>query len=510
MSVPVVLTPFKIRNLELKNRIIFPSVCTFFAGEDGSINDQMFAFIRARAAGGAAAVTVGGSPHGKPGCGRPAISDEKFMARWQETADMVHSCGAKLFCQLHPAKIQAGRGTEVKPISEYDHDLIHQLVESYAAGAQRCMDHGVDAVEIHGGHAHEVAQFMSPYYNTRTDGYGRDWKRRVRFSVEIVRRIKEVSGQDFPLIFCISGSEMTGDGRDIYETALMAQELVKAGADVIHVSCGMPMSDHYSCAPMDVPDCFNVENAYIVREAVDVPIVAVDKIATMEEANEVMENGSADLVAMARPLLADPELVNKYAGANPEPPLLLPGCRDGRRYKAIRCTQNPMLGREASLHYPPAPAELKKKKILIAGAGPAGLEAACVLARRVQPADRLRLHVLRRTALLPVCCGRLFGSLPGSEGLAEASPPCVPAAGHFPGPALLRSGHRVPYHKSQPSGRHNGPDGGHRRGDQRHPPDSGGTEGGRREGGGIAVCALAGRYRAFSRADPPEIGRAHV
>ncbi len=382
MSVPVVLTPFKIRNLELKNRIIFPSVCTFFAGEDGSINDQMFAFIRARAAGGAAAVTVGGSPHGKPGCGRPAISDEKFMARWQETADMVHSCGAKLFCQLHPAKIQAGRGTEVKPISEYDHDLIHQLVESYAAGAQRCMDHGVDAVEIHGGHAHEVAQFMSPYYNTRTDGYGRDWKRRVRFSVEIVRRIKEVSGQDFPLIFCISGSEMTGDGRDIYETALMAQELVKAGADVIHVSCGMPMSDHYSCAPMDVPDCFNVENAYIVREAVDVPIVAVDKIATMEEANEVMENGSADLVAMARPLLADPELVNKYAGANPEPPLLLPGCRDGRRYKAIRCTQNPMLGREASLHYPPAPAELKKKKILIAGAGPAGLEAACVLARR--------------------------------------------------------------------------------------------------------------------------------
>ena len=69
------------------------------------------------------------------------------------------------------------------------YDLIHQLVESYAAGAQRCMDHGVDAVEIHGGHAHEVAQFMSPYYNTRTDGYGGDWKRRVRFSVEIVRRI---------------------------------------------------------------------------------------------------------------------------------------------------------------------------------------------------------------------------------------------------------------------------------------------------------------------------------
>ena len=386
MSTPVVLTPFKIRNLELKNRIIFPSVCTFFAGEDGSIDDQMFAFIRARAAGGAAAVTVGGSPHGKPGCGRPAISDEKFMARWQETADMVHSYGAKLFCQLHPAKIQAGRGTEVKPISEYDHELIHQLVESYAAGAKRCMDHGVDAVEIHGGHAHEVAQFMSPYYNTRTDEYGGDWKRRVRFSVEIVRKIKETCGPDFPLIFCISGSEMTEGGRDIYETALMAQELVKAGADVIHVSCGMPMSDHYSCAPMDVPDCFNVENAHIVKDAVNVPIVAVDKIATLEEANEVIQSGKADLVAMARPLLADPELVNKYIGSNPEPPCYClacdQGCRDDKRYKAIRCTQNPMLGREASLHYDPAPEALKNKKILIVGAGPAGLEAACVLARR--------------------------------------------------------------------------------------------------------------------------------
>ncbi len=97
MSTPKVLTPFKIRNLELKNRIIFPSVCTFFAGEDGSIDEQMFEFIRARAAGGVAALTIGGSPHGKPGCGRPAISDDSFKARWRETAEMVHSYGAKLF-----------------------------------------------------------------------------------------------------------------------------------------------------------------------------------------------------------------------------------------------------------------------------------------------------------------------------------------------------------------------------------------------------------------------------
>ena len=386
MSTPKVLTPFKIRNLELKNRIIFPSVCTFFAGEDGSIDEQMFEFIRARAAGGVAAVTIGGSPHGKPGCGRPAISDDSFKDRWRETADMVHSYGAKLFCQLHPSKIQAGRGAQVKPIGEYDHDLIHTLVESYANGAKRCMESGVDAVEIHGGHAHEVAQFMSPYYNKRTDEYGGDWRGRVRFSVEIVRAIKEKCGEEFPLIFCISGSEMIEEGRDIHETAKMAQELVKAGADVIHVSCGMPVSDQYSCAPMDVEDCFNVENAAIVKRAVDVPVIAVDRIVTVEEAEEVLQSGQADLVAMARSLLADPELINKYMGINKEPPCLClgcdQGCRDDKRYRAIRCLQNPILGREATLHYTEASEALKAKKILIIGAGPAGLEAACVLARR--------------------------------------------------------------------------------------------------------------------------------
>lgn len=386
MDKPLVLTPFKIGNVEIKNRIIFPSVCTFFAGEDGSIDQQMFEFIKARAKGGAGILTIGGSPHGEPGPGRPAISDDKFMPRWSETAQMVHSYGAKLFCQLHPAKIQAGRGIDVKSIDTYDKQLIDQLVESYAEGAKRCKDWGVDGVEIHGGHAHEVAQFMSPYYNKRTDGYGGDWKGRVRFSVEIVKAIKEKCGADYPLIFCISGSEMAEGGRDIDETALMCQELVKAGADVIHVSCGMPISDQYSCAPMDVEDCFNVDNAYRVKQLVDVPVVAVDRIVTMEEAEEVLQSGKADLIAMARPLLADPELVNKYAGINKEPYCLClgcdQGCRDDKRYKAIRCLQNPLMGREASLKYEEASETLKKKKILIIGAGPAGLEAACVLVRR--------------------------------------------------------------------------------------------------------------------------------
>ena len=388
-----VLTPFRIGSLELKNRVIFPSVCTYFCGEDGSINERFFEFVRARAKGGVGALTIGGSPHGQDSNGRPAISSEKFMPRWKEMADMVHSYGAKLFCQLHPGKRQAGRGEkeagigeDVDSVESYTRERIAELAQKYAEGAKRCMDHGVDAVEIHGGHAHELAMFMSPYYNKRTDEYGGDYKGRSRFAVEVIQAIKKLCGPDYPVIFCISGSEMVEGARDINETAQICKLLVEAGANAIHVSAGMPLSDQYSCAPMDVEDCFNVDNAMIVKKAVNVPVVAVDRIVTMEQAEEVIQSGKADLVAMARSLLADPELINKYEGKNSEPPCRCvgcdQGCRHAERYKQICCLQNPLMGKEYELKYLPADQELKNKKILVVGAGPAGLEAACVLARR--------------------------------------------------------------------------------------------------------------------------------
>ncbi len=381
-----VLTPMKIGRVTVKNRVILPSICTYFCGENGEISDDMMEFVRARARGGTGLLTIGGSPHGKANAGRPSIADESCMVRWEEMAAMVHGYGAVLFCQLHPAKIQAGRGVDVKEIDTYDQETIDFLVESYARGALRCREHGVDGVEIHGGHAHEIAQFLSPLYNHRTDGYGGGWKERARFSVEIIRAIKRLCGDDFPVTFCISGSEYVPGGRVIEESALICLELVRAGADCIHVSCGMPASEQWSYAPMDVDDCFNVSAAETVKRAVSVPVVAVDRIVTLEEADEVISSGRADFVAMGRALLADPDLVNKYMGVNPEPPCVClgcdQGCRDPKRYKKIRCLQNPFLGREAVLRCDPADEALKKKKIVIIGAGPAGLEAACVLARR--------------------------------------------------------------------------------------------------------------------------------
>ena len=381
-----ILDPVQIGRVTLKNRVVFPSMCVFFCDAEGYINDTMTEYIRERAEGGVGLIIVPGSPHGKPGPGRPALSHNGYIPGWARLAQVVRRYGAKLFCQLHPAKFQAGRGEAIEDINDFTPQYIRSLIQSYADCALRARQAGVDGVEIHGAHAHEVAQFMSPLYNRRTDDYGGSTANRARFAAEIIRGIKATAGADYPLILRISGDELVEGGRRVDETAEIARLLEEAGADAIHVSCGMPESEYAISAPMDVEDLFNVDSAARVKAAVSVPVIAVDRITTMEQADAVVQSGKADLAAMARANLADPELVAKYESRVPGPVRRCVGCNQGCRdavaYKKIRCMQNPRLGFEATLTLPPATGEEAGRSILIAGAGPAGLEAAYQLVRR--------------------------------------------------------------------------------------------------------------------------------
>ncbi|MDR1978803.1 MAG: NAD(P)/FAD-dependent oxidoreductase [Synergistaceae bacterium] len=380
-----IFTPSRIGRVQVKNRIVLPSMCTYFCESDGSIGDDILEYVRERARGGVGLIVMPGSPHGKPSAGRPAISDDRFEAGWRKMAEVVHEYDGRLFCQLHPAALQAGRGGELTLPEDYDENLIGELIGSYAAGARRCMDWGVDGVEIHGGHAHEIAQFMSPLYNMRKDSYGGDDVGRSRLSVEIVRAIKVKCAEDFPVIFRISSDEMVDGGRKLDGTIRVVQLLEQAGADAIHVSIGMASSFQYISAPMDLPDCFNVEASVSIKNALKIPVIAVNRIVSVPEAEKIVEDGLADFVAMGRANLSDPELLNKYTGENPLPTCECIGCNQGCKghvsQKRIRCVQNPRLGRELTLRFPQAPEGLKEKKILIVGAGPAGLEVACRLAQ---------------------------------------------------------------------------------------------------------------------------------
>ncbi len=387
MNKKVILTPEYIGNVKIKNRVIFPSMCTFFCDAGGFVSEDQLSLVQALAEGGAGMLIIPGSPHGKVGPGRPALSDDKYIAGWKSMAEAAHKNGAKLFCQLHPAAVQAGRDVVVKKVEDYTRELLETLAESYAAEAGRCKEAGVDGVEIHGAHAHEIAQFLSPHYNNRTDEYGRDYVGRAKYSVDIVKAIKKTCGTEYPVIFRISGDELIEGGRKLPETIAIIRLLIDAGIDAVHVSIGMPESEEYMVAPMDVKDCFNVEAAMAVKEAIHgvIPVITVGRITTMEQAEELLETGNVDFTAIGRAQLADHELVRKYMGENQEPVCQCVGCNQGCRAatvrKKIRCMQNAYVGYEGEYTLPEISPKAAGRNVMIVGAGPAGLQAAVVLAK---------------------------------------------------------------------------------------------------------------------------------
>lgn len=377
------ITPAYIGGMKLKNRFLFPSMCNFYCDQEGFVTDQLKAYVRARVDGGAAAIVMPGSPYGKPGPARPALSDEKYCIGWQELAALCHGKDCRLILQIHPAKAQAGRDPSLLLPDNMPVELIHEIVASYAACAARARKCGVDGVEIHGAHAHEVAQFMSPYYNHREDEYGGSTENRARLGQEVIRAIKAAAGEDYPVIFRMSSDELVEGGRTLEESVQIAKLLEAAGADALHVSVGMPLSEPYISAPMDVEDGFNLEGIARIHSAVNVPVIAVNRINTPELAEKIISEGIADFVAVGRAMLADPDFVKKAETGDTIRMCLgcNQGCRKSLTKKAIFCVQNPATGREALVEKEQAKT-LKGKRVLVIGAGVAGLEAAMDFALR--------------------------------------------------------------------------------------------------------------------------------
>ena len=381
----IVFTPIKIGNVEFKNRVIFPSMCAYYCDKEGYINDRYTAFIMERARGGAGGIVIPGSPYGRPGPGRPALSDDRFIPGWQELAKKIQSLGVRLICQLHPVPFSPPRVNNPNNPSDYPKDFIEELVGDFVAIAVRAQKIGVDCVEVHGAHGHELAVFTSPSYNKRTDEYGGDYIGRAKFGCDIVRAIKKACGKDFPVIYRMNGEDKIAEGIEKEEAAKIAKLLEEAGADAIHISGGLPPKEYYASASMDFDDCLFADAAAHVRKSVNIPVISVGRIVDVSQAQEIIDSGKADMVAMGRAMLADPELVNKAEGTNDLPTRRCigcnQGCRDMKRYMDIQCMQNPVLGREYSFTAPEKRDASNAPKVMIVGAGPAGLEAAVTLAQ---------------------------------------------------------------------------------------------------------------------------------
>jgi len=393
--------PFRIGQMELRNRIVMPPVTTQYGSEEGYVTERTRNHYEVRARGGAALLVVEASYIHLRGQGfgyQLNISDDKFIPGLGELAQAIHRHGAKAAIQLYhggrEAKLRVSgmqtvapsplAGSSGKVPEELTVDEIREIVGFFARAAGRAKKAGFDGVEIHGAHGYLVDQFLSRSSNKRRDAYGGDLRNRARFLIEVIEAVKGVVGSGYPVWCRINGSEYGFEHgtslEEAKEIALMAQE---AGADAIHVSAGGPRNPINVPSPSFMPAVI-ADLAEGVKQAVTVPVIAVGKI-TPESGERILAEGKADLVAIGKGLLADPELPNKVASGKLEdvrPCIFCMACRDdlySSDVVGIRCQVNAALGREAECRIVPAK---QLRKVLVVGGGPAGMEAARVASLR--------------------------------------------------------------------------------------------------------------------------------
>ncbi len=392
--------PIKIANVQVKNRIAMSPMGLGRASEDGQVTDGIVDFYIERAKGGVGLIYVV--------CGYndfcvylphiPALQDDRFTPGLRRLTGVIHEHGAMVFAQLMnmgsscfstadggpPAAPSAIRNalTGVMP-REMTSAEVKLLIQHFAEGACRAKEGGFDGVELVGNGGYLMNQFLSPLTNTRSDEYGGDFERRMRFPIEVVQKIRASVGPGFPISYRASGDDFMKGGNRQEEMKTIVRALEKAGIDLVNVTAGW----HQSFLPlvsMDVPRGTYVYLAEGIKQVVKVPVIACNRINNPFLAEQILMNNQADMIGMGRPFLTDPEWPKKAAEGRYDEIRQCTAC-DQRcldavfSMKEITCTFNPAAGRERE--YALVRAQ-KLKKVFVIGGGPAGMEAARTLAQR--------------------------------------------------------------------------------------------------------------------------------
>lgn len=386
--------------LQLENRLVMTAMDLGFT-TGGFVNDRFIDFYTERADGGVGLIVVGGcypEQNGKAWKSVLGLDDDRYIPSLARFTGAMHRHGTKAAAQiLHGGRYASSLFSKMQPVSassvpsrlarDTSRALsipeIKQVIQNYALAAKRAKDAGFDAVEIHGGMGYLINQFLSPISNKRNDEYGGSPEKRLRFAVETIEAVKETAGEDFPVIFRLSGDELMEGGLKIKDNIQIAQRLAGLGVDAFHVSPGW----HESKVPvmlMVIPRTAYVVLATSIKENVDIPVIAAVRINDLTVAEELLRDGQTDLVSIGRPLIADPELPNKYKEGRLEDIRTCIACNQGcfdelLNMRAVTCLYNPRAGREKEYTITPA---AKKRKILVVGGGPGGMEAARVAALR--------------------------------------------------------------------------------------------------------------------------------
>ena len=409
-------SPIRIGRVEVRNRTVLPSMTTRLSDVEGYVTEDTLAYYRARAEGGVGLVTVEmASPEqaGRHRFHELGIYHDQFLSGLRRLTDVIHEAGATASIQLghggSRARSAVSRQTPIAPsavltpVFEVEaeqvlpqamtSERIDQTVAAFVTAASRAQQAGFDMVELHGAHGYLISQFLSPKENVRTDEYGGSLQNRARFGLRVLREIK-ASVPGLPVIFRIGVEDFFPGGLTTPEGVQVGQWAERDGADAISVTAGhyrsLPSAERM-IPPMAYPAATFLDYAHQVRQLVDVPVIGVGRLGDPDLAARAVREGQLDMVALGRPLIADPGWVNKAQRGLPVRRCLacnhcITNMRSGAR---LSCVVNPTTGRETEFEKA-APAV--GRRIVVIGAGPAGLSYAA------QVADGNQVTVLERAA----------------------------------------------------------------------------------------------------------------
>lgn len=396
----------RIGGLELKNRVVLPPMGTSMASWTGEATDEIIRFYAERAKGGCGLIiteiTRVDDVTGVGMTGQLSVTSGKFVRKLVQLTDAVHQYDSKVFLQLHhPGREISSRALggvqpvapsaiACKVVGEVPHELTEaeceDLIRKFVTGASFAKLAGFDGVELHAAHGYLINEFLSPYTNKRTDRFGGGTEGRMTFIREIIQGIQKVCGPRFPISIRLSCDEYVPGGIDSAESVRIAKALEALGVAAIDVSAGIYESGYASIEPQGLPEGWKKHLAAAVKANVSIPVIAVNNIKYPATAEQYLNEGVCDFVAIGRGQLADPEWSLKAQTGREDEIRKCLGCMHcfnclGKLHP-IECTVNPIVGREGRFN----PDALKRdgmgRTVVVVGGGPAGMHAAWICAQR--------------------------------------------------------------------------------------------------------------------------------
>lgn len=416
MKFPNLFSPGSIGACQLKNRIVMPLFPTKYA-TDSKVNPKMIEFYKARAQGGAALIVLDcpclDYPRAYKGPQELRYDTEEFTSSIKKLIDAIQAEGAKAFMHLNYPRERAvdqevdgakqKKGRWVVPVANHmSLDEAQEIIAIMADGAAKARTIGYDGVEIQASYGDLIAQLLSPLLNKRSDELGGPVENRARFLTRLIQRIKTTAGRDFPVMVKLVCDEFVPGGLGPNEAPKIAGLVANAGADAIIANAGNKTTKHITIPPNDSPPGPLVDLAAQIKSAVDIPVIAIGKINGPELAEAAIAEGKADFVGVVRALVADPDFPQKAASGAIDDIRRCNYCLQDCAEKGVPgigrcCGVNPFASNEYAWKVFPTQ---DKKKVLVIGGGPSGIQAAIIASQRGHHVELWEQHQLGGQARL--------------------------------------------------------------------------------------------------------------